>query len=163
VQIAKQSRREVRDKGEKHQRQQAKRRQNREPRGRGGQGPQREERGDGCVTLLGRSHQGRPEAKDTLTMISHALEISIAEGGADEKDKRGRGLSFSFFFFFFLFFLYHIFFVKVQEIAWSASYRENKTQNPKGTNKGNIRHQSLQLGSVPVPGPRAGTTLKQVR
>ena len=31
----------------------------------------------------------------------------------------------------------------VQEIAWSASYGENKTQNPKRTNKRNIRHQKL--------------------
>jgi len=30
-------------------------------------------------------------------------------------------------FFFFFFFLSHIFVVKVQEIAWSASYGENKT------------------------------------
>jgi len=29
--------------------------------------------------------------------------------------------------FFFSFFLYHIFVVKVQEIAWSASYGQNKT------------------------------------
>jgi len=91
-------------------------------------------------------------------MISHGVEISIAGGGADEKDERGRGL-----FFYFFIFLYHIFVVKVQEIAWSASYGENKTQNPRRTNKGNIRHQSLQLGSVPVPGPHTGATLKQVR
>ena len=45
--------------------------------------------------------------------------------------------------FFFLFFLYYIFVVKVQEIAWSASYGENKTKNPGRTNKGNIRHQKL--------------------
>jgi len=32
--------------------------------------------------------QGRPEAEDTLTMISHGVEISIAGGGADEKDGR---------------------------------------------------------------------------
>ena len=37
------------------------------------------------MTLLGRSHQGSPEAEDTLTMISHGVEISIAGGGADEK------------------------------------------------------------------------------
>jgi len=43
---------------------------------------------DGCVILLGRSHQGRLEAEDTLTMISHGVEISIAGGGADEKDER---------------------------------------------------------------------------
>jgi len=47
---------------------------------------------------------------------------------------------FSFFLFFFFFFLSHIFVVKVQEIAWSASYGENKTQKPKRTNKGNIRN-----------------------
>jgi len=32
----------------------------------------------GCVVLLGRSPQERPEAGDTLTMISHGVEISIA-------------------------------------------------------------------------------------
>jgi len=47
----------------------------------------RERKGrDDCVLLLGRSHQGRAEAVDTLTMISHGVEISIAGGGADEKD-----------------------------------------------------------------------------
>jgi len=69
-----------------------KRRQNPEPRGSGGPRPQREEREDGCVTLLGRSHQGRPEAEDTLTMISHGVEISIAGGGAHEKDDESRPL-----------------------------------------------------------------------
>jgi len=48
---------------------------------------------DGCVVLLGRSHQGRPEAQDTRTMISHGVEISIAGGGADEKDEENRGQS----------------------------------------------------------------------
>jgi len=66
-------------------------------------------------------------------------------------------------FIFIFIFLYHIFVVKAQEIAWSASYGENKTQNPKRTNKGNIRNISLQLGSVPVPGPPTGTQLKQVQ
>ena len=42
---------------------------------------------DESVLLLGRSHQGRAEAADTLTMISHGVEISIAGGGADEKDE----------------------------------------------------------------------------
>jgi len=32
--------------------------------------------------------RGRSEAEDTLTMISHGVEISIAGGGADEKDAR---------------------------------------------------------------------------
>jgi len=80
-------------------------------------------------------------------------------GGVEGADReRGRGL-----FSFFSFFLYHIFVVKVQEIAWSASYGENKTPKPKRTNKGNIRHNSLRLGSVPVPGPHTGAKLKQVR
>jgi len=57
---------------------------------------------DRWVTLLGRSHQGRSEAEDTLTMISHGVEISIAGGGADEKDARKYGA----FFLFFLFFCY---------------------------------------------------------
>ena len=46
---------------------------------------------DGCVVLPGRSHQGRPEAGDTPTMISHGVEISIAGGGADEKDGEMKG------------------------------------------------------------------------
>ena len=49
----------------------------------------RERRGrDGCVTLLDRSHHGRSEAEDTLTMISHGVELSIAGGGVDDKDER---------------------------------------------------------------------------
>ena len=32
--------------------------------------------------------RGRSEAEDTLTMISHGVEISIAGGGADEKEER---------------------------------------------------------------------------
>ena len=67
------------------------------------------------------------------------------------------------FFFLYLFFLYHIFVVKVQEIAWSASYGENKTQKPKQTNNVNIQNLSLHLGSVLVPGPHTGTKLKQVK
>jgi len=43
--------------------------------------------------------------------------------------------------FIYLFILYHIFVVKVQEITWSASYGENKTQNPKQTNQGNMHRQ----------------------
>jgi len=49
------------------------------------------------VTHLGRRHQGRSEAEDTLMMISQGVKISIAGGGADEKDGAIRGLFFSFF------------------------------------------------------------------
>jgi len=78
--------------------------------------------------------------------------------------KRNRGLFLFLFLFLFLYFyfLYHIFVVKVQEITWSASYGENKTQKPKRTNKGNIWNSALQMGFVPVPGPHTGMKLKQV-
>ena len=49
--------------------------------------------------------RGGSEAEDTLTMISHRVEISIARGGADEKDKGNRG----FLFYFILFIFYFIF------------------------------------------------------
>ena len=49
----------------------------------------RERKGiDGCIVLLGRSHQWRSEGGDTLTMISHGVEISITGSAADEKDAR---------------------------------------------------------------------------
>jgi len=69
------------------------------PEGGEARGPRERKGKDGCVALLGRSHQGSPEAVDTLTMISHGVEISIAGGGADEKDEGNRGLFFFFFFF----------------------------------------------------------------
>ena len=75
------------------------------------------------MTLLGRSHQGRSEAEDTLTMISHGVEISIAGGGADEKDGAREG---SFFIFFYIFIIMYSLF-KAQETIWSASYDRNKT------------------------------------
>jgi len=98
-------------------------------------------------------------------MTSHGVEISIAGGRADEKDGAREGSFFIFLFFFiffYFFYLYHIFVVKVQEIAWSASYGENKTQNPKRTNKGNIRNNILHLGSVLVPGPHTGAKFNPV-
>jgi len=82
-------------------------------------------------------------------------------GGVEGTEREGNRALF-FLLFFSLVFLYHIFILKGQEIAWSASYGENKTQKPKRTNKGNIRNISLRLGSVPVPGPHAGAKLKQV-
>jgi len=41
---------------------------------------------DGYMILLGRSHPGRTEAEDTLTIISHGVAISIAGGRVDQKD-----------------------------------------------------------------------------
>ena len=40
------------------------------------------------MTLLGKSHHGRSEAEDTLTIISHGVESSIAGGRGDETDGR---------------------------------------------------------------------------
>jgi len=39
---------------------------------------------DQCMIPLGRSHQGRPEVEDSLRMIAHGIEISIAGDGANE-------------------------------------------------------------------------------
>jgi len=77
------------------------------------------------MILLGRSHQGRPEAAGTLTMISHGVEISIAGGGADQRDARQYEAFWLFYFLLFFFIMYSL--IKVQETAWSASYGENKT------------------------------------
>jgi len=151
----------VRAKAEEHQRKREQTKTNQEPRGTRGQRAQREEREDGCVARLGGSNQGRPEGDDTLTMISHGVEISIAAGEADEKDEGHRGLFLFFLLLFFtLFFLYHIFVLKVQEIAWSASYAENKTQNPKRANKGNITHQKSSTGVRTGPRPTYGRQIQ---
>ena len=73
-------------------------------------------------------------------------------GGVEGGEREGSEGSF----FFIFIFLYHIFVVKVQEIAWSASYGENKTQNPKRTNKRKIRHQSSSTGVRTGPRPTYG-------
>ena len=81
----------------------------------------RERKGtDGWVVLLGRSHQGRPEAEDTLMMITLGDEISIAGGGADEKQEENRGLFFSFFF------LHHVFVVKYKKRHGGLAMAETK-------------------------------------
>ena len=60
-------------------------------------------------------------------------------------------------------FLYHIFVVlRYKKSHRALAMAKTKPQNPKHTNKGNIRSKSLQLGSVPVPGPHMGAKLKQV-
>jgi len=78
----------VRGKGEKHQRKRTNEDRIKNPVGGEAKDPRERKGRDGCVTLLGRSHQGRSAAEDTLTMIFHGVEISIAGGGADEKDER---------------------------------------------------------------------------
>jgi len=80
-------------------------------------------------------------------------------GGVEGAEREGKRWLFLFFFLLF-FFLYHIFVVKVQEIAWSASYAENKTQNPKHTDKGNIRHQKSSTGVRTGPRPTYGREIQ---
>jgi len=55
-------------------------------------------------------------------MISHGVEISIAGGGADEKDARKFGA----FLFFFFFFLYHVFVVKYKKQHGALAMAETK-------------------------------------
>jgi len=88
----------------------------------------RERKGrDGCVVLLGRSHEGSPEAGGTLTMNSHGIEISIAEGGADEKHDWNKVVFFLFFFAFFsFFFLNHVFVVKYKKQHGALAMAETK-------------------------------------
>jgi len=125
-----------------------KRGQNQEPRGRGGQRPQREERGDGCVTLLGRSHQGSPEAKDTLTMISHGVEISIAGGGADEKDEGNRGL---FFIFFYFYIIYSLLRYKKSHGALAMAKTKPKIQNKQTKETSGTKNSSAGVRTGPRP------------
>ena len=57
-------------------------------------------------------------------------------------------------------FLYRIFVIKVQEIAWSASYGENKTQNRKQTKQGNILRPLSSTGVGTGPRPSQGHEIK---
>ena len=78
----------MRGKGEKHQRKRTNEDSIENPVGGEARDPRERKGRDRRVTFLGRSQQGRSEAEDTLTIISHGVEISIAGGGADEKDGR---------------------------------------------------------------------------
>ena len=96
-------------------------------RGRGGQRPLREEREEGVINPRAVATDGVDQRQRTLSRrFPMVLRFQSLEVERTRKMKE-IGSFFSFFFFF----LYHIFVVKVQEIAWSASYGENKTQNPK--------------------------------
>jgi len=86
-------------------------------------------------------------------MISHGVEISIAGGGADEKEEGNMGLFF--FLAFFLGFFYHVFVVKVQETAWSASYGVNKTLIPTTTRFTPSWEKSNPSNPEPILPPRS--------
>jgi len=94
---------------EKHRRKRAHEDRVKNPVGGEAKDPRERKGRDGCVAPIGRSHQGGPEAEDTLTTIFHGVEISIAGGGADEKDEENRGLFFFFFLFYFMFIFYMIY------------------------------------------------------
>jgi len=116
---------------------------------------------DGCVGLLGRSERGRPEAKDTLTMISRGVEISIAGGGADEKDGHEKRGFFSLFLCFFCFYIiYSLVRCKKAHGALAMAKTKRKIQNLQTT--GTSGTSSLGLRSMPVPGPHNCTKFNQV-
>jgi len=63
-------------------------------------------------------------------MISHGVEISIAGGGADEKDERNRGLfSFFLFLFFFFYIIYSLLRYKKSHGALAMAKTKPKSQN----------------------------------
>ena len=64
------------------------------------------------------------------------------------KNQENRGLFIIFIIFNFYNFLYYIFVVKVQEIAWSASYGENKTHRTNNLNP-HPRHPLLGKSQAP--------------
>ena len=121
------------------------------------------------MNLISRAKKKRGRLIPTWTVFDVRISQDAERGDAGSKQRwtshrwGGKSKGGVFFFIFFYFFLYHIFVVTVQEIAWSASYGENKTQKPKRTNKGKIHHGSLQLGYVPGPGPHTGAKFKQVK
>jgi len=85
-------------------------------------------------------------------MISHGVKISITEcGGEIVPDTMSWSVSFLFFFFFVL---YHVFMVKVQELAFSASYGVQETLIPNNCPLyfliGKIQHPE-SLGKIPFP------------
>jgi len=145
--------------GKKHHRERAQRRRVKNPVG-GEAKDHRVRKGrDRCLTLVGRSHQGRSEAEDTLTTISLGVEISIPGGGADEKDGAREGSCFFFLFFFLFFYIIYPFLRDKKSHGGLAmaktklKIQNEQTQETSGT-------KSLHLGSVPVPGPHTGTKLK---
>jgi len=114
---------------------------------------------DRCVVLLGRSHQGRAEAGDNLTMISHSVEISIA-GVVHEKDERKQIVLFLFCFFL-LFIIYSLLRYKKSHGELPMAKTKHKIQNKLPKRKSITIH--LQVGPVQVPGPHAGTQIKNVK
>jgi len=63
---------------------------------------------------------------------------------------------------FFLFFFYIIYLLRYKKSYEALAMTKTKPKSQNRTEKGNIRNTSLQLGSVPVPGPHMGTKLKQI-
>jgi len=73
------------------------------------------------------------------------------EGGA----KHGRKYGALFFFIFLFFIFYHVFVVKVQETAWSASYGVNKTITNPTTRYTPSWEKSNPSNPEPIPPPRS--------
>jgi len=110
-----------------------------------------------CSLLINPNTNNHKDLKDVCHGWCAIVVLGDFKGGDACFSKPGVKIDISLFFFFSL---YNIFIVKVQEIAWSASYGENKTPNPKQTNKRNVHRYPTSRGAVPVPGPHAGTKIK---
>jgi len=91
-------------------------------------------------------------------MITHGVEISIAGGGADEKDEKEIG---GFFFSFSPFYIIYAL-LRYKKSHGALAMAKTKPKIQKELTKETSGTRSLQLGSVPVPGPHAGAKLKQV-
>jgi len=72
-----------------------------------------------------------------------------------ERTRKMEGNEGFFSFFFFLFFFYHVFVVKVQETAWSASYGVNKTVIPTTTRFTPSWEKSNPSNPEPILPPRS--------
>ena len=80
--------------------------------------------------------------------------------GGVEGAERGRKYG-AFFQFLFFYTIYSLLRYKKSHGALAMAKTKPKIQDE--LTKEKIRHQSLEMRSVPVPGPHTGTTLEQVR
>ena len=94
----------------------------------------------------------------TLRQARRRLYAMRRSTGGKQASKKIGG--FFFFFFFFFYIIYSLLRYKKSHGALAMAKTKPETQSE--LTKEKIRNISLQLGSVPVPGPHTGTKLKQV-
>jgi len=83
-------------------------------------------------------------------MISHGVEISIAGGGADEKDERGRGLFF-FIFIFIFYIIYSLLRYKKSHGALAMAKTKPKIQNKQTKETSGTKFSSTGVRTGPRP------------